>query len=230
MKTKSHFLVLSIFALALFTSCDPNALDENTKTNYWNSSTLIRLHLNDKVKTLSTDNGTYVSNFNQDGFITSTVYNSGSDVSTTTYNYAKDGVLTTIDFAVTGGSSIGYTTTYAYQNTGKYIVQHPFHLQMEGLVPNLSSISNKMGTTTYTFSGNVMTMITVSSSAGIFYNDTATVTYDGSYPVSIQHGTSYVRNMKFASNGMFTSYNEGFSGEYTSRTVNITLKRTIRFC
>lgn len=216
MKTKSYFLVFSIFALALFTSCDPNAVDGNT--NYWNSSTLVRLHFFDKVKTVTTDNGMYVSNFNQDGFITSTVYNSGTEVSTTTYNYSKDGVLTTMDFAVTGGTSIGYSTTYEYANTGKYIVHSPFHLQMDGLIPNLSSISNKMGTTTYTFSGNVMTMITVSGSAGMFYNDTAKVTYNGSYPASITHGTNYVKNMKFASNGMFTSYNEGFSGDYASDT------------
>lgn len=223
MKTKAYFLVLAIFSIALFTSCDPNAIDG--ADNYWNSSSLIRLHLNDKVKTLSTDNGTNVMNFNQDGFTTSTVYSSGTGVSTTTFNYSSSGELTRTDFSSTmSNPTISYSTNYQYQDIGKFVVSFPFpqHLFMDGLVPNLKSMSMINGTygntTTYTFDGGNLTILTISTQGTETYKDTAVVIYSGKYPVSMSNSGSYANNITYASNGMFKTLTIGYDGSPNTTT------------
>ena len=99
MKTQQLPAIIFVSILMLFTSCDPIAIDGSS--NYWNSSTLIRLHLNGKVKTLTTSNGSQTDSYNQDGFITKSVYTADGGTSTTTYNYASTGELTSTDFVST---------------------------------------------------------------------------------------------------------------------------------
>ncbi len=217
MKTRLVSASLFVLIAVLFTSCDPNSIDGSS--NYWNSNTLTRLQLNGKVKTLTTSEGTQVSNFNQAGFITSQVYTTTSGTSTTTYNYASTGELTSTDFTSNMSGATSYSTTYTYQNTDKFIVVFPFpeHLIMNGLVPNLSSsaVSGTYGNNvTYSFSGDLLKIITISSS----YKDTAYVTYSGKYPVSMSHGGSYANNITFASNGMFKTVTSGYQGSSNTTT------------
>jgi len=210
MKAQHLPAILFVSILMLFTSCEPNAIDGDS--NYWNSSTLIRLHLNGKVKTLTSSNGIQTDSYNQDGFITKSVYTSTDGTSTTTYNYASTGELTSTDFVSTIGEGASYSTNYEYGNTGKYVVQHPFHIMMSGLVPELKSSVNQWGRMDYVFNGNTMLLITTSVSDGITYKDTATVLYSGKYPTSLTTTGSFAKDMTYASNGMFLTYTEGFQG------------------
>jgi hypothetical protein len=217
MKTHRFLVPFLLMSVALFTSCDPNAIEGSS--NYWESSTLTRMHLNGKVKTLTTNNGTQATNFNQDGYITSQVYTSSNGTSTTTYNYAASGELTSTDFTSTmGNPTISYSTNYQYQNVGKYVVEFPYpeHLMMNGLVPNLKSVSYNNGssasTVSYTFAGNTLTILTVGTSESMTYKDTAYVTYSGKYPVSMSHSGSYAKNITYASNGMFKTVTTGYQG------------------
>lgn len=218
MKTHRLLVPFVLMTVALFTSCDPNAID-NGASNYWESNTLIRLHLNGKVKTLSTENGAQVTNFNQDGFIASQVYTSTSGTSTTTYNYAANGQMTSTDFSSNMTSpAVSYSTNYQYQDIGKYVVEFPYpeHLMMSGLVPNLKSMSMNNGsystTTSYTFDGDVLTILTISTQGTESYRDTALVTYSGKYPVSMSNSGSYANNITYASNGMFKTVTTGYQG------------------
>lgn len=231
MKTKAYFLVLTLFTLALFTSCDPNAIDG--ADNYWNSSTLIRLHLNGKVKTLTTDNGSNVMNFNQEGFLTSDVRSSGAGAATTTYIYTSSGELTRTDFSSTMSTpTVSYSTNYQYQDIGKFVVAFPFpqHLVMDGLIPNLKSTSMINGTfgntTTYTFNGDILTILTSSSQGIETYKDTAIVTYSGKYPVSMSNSGSYAKNITYASNGMFKTLTTGYDGSSNASTYHFKADNT----
>ena len=80
MKTQLLFPAL-IFGLFLFYSCDPNEI--GTNGNYWSSSTLVRMQIKGKVKKIEQQDE--VINFNQDGFMTSSVYSRTGNTSTTTY-------------------------------------------------------------------------------------------------------------------------------------------------
>jgi hypothetical protein len=209
--------ILFVSILILFTSCDPNSIDSSS--NYWNSSSLIRMQLNGKVKTLTTNNGTNVSNFNQDGFLTSMVYTSGSGTSTTTYNYASTGELISTDFSSNMSTpAVSYSTTYQYQSIGKYVVEFPFpeHLVMSGLVSNLKSVTTNNGisgsTVTYTFDTDKLTILTISTDGTDTYRDTAYVTYSGKYPVSMSNSGSYAIDITYASNGMFKTLTTGYQG------------------
>lgn len=208
MKNQKLSVILFASALVLFTSCDPNAIDGSS--NYWNSSTLIRIHLNGKVKTVTQGNQT--DSYNQDGFITKSVYTSDEGTSTTIYNYASTGELQSTDFSSNMGTAISYSTTYEYGNTGKYIVSHPFHIMMSGLVPELKSSTSKWGRMDYMFNGNTMLLISTNNSGGEIFKDTATVLYSGKYPSSLTTSGSFAKDMTYASNGMFITYTEGFQG------------------
>ena len=210
MKAQLLSIALFCFATVLFTSCDPNELDDASV--YWNSNTLTRMGLNGQVKTLTTTEGKQVYEFNQDGYITKSVYTDTEFTSTSIYNYDSNNKLSSIDFTSTGGKGVAYTTTFEYENVGKYIVQNQYHLLMDGLVPNLRSISNEFSRTDYVFNGNVMWIInTYTGEAN--YMDTVVVNYDGKYPVSLTYDNGFVNNITYTSNGMFKTYVSGNQGE-----------------
>lgn len=218
MKTHRLLVPFVLMTVALFTSCDPNAI-ENDTSNYWNSNTLIRQHLSGKVKTVTYSNGTQTDTYNQNGYLATQVYTSTNGTSTTTYNYASTGELTSTDFSSNMSTpAVSYSTNYQYQDIGKYVVEFPYpeHLMISGLVPNLKSISynngNNGSTTTYTFNGEQLTILSVSTSDSYTYRDTSYVTYSGKYPVSMLHGGSYAKDITYASNGMFKTVTTGYQG------------------
>jgi len=211
MKAQLLSIALFCFATVLFTSCDPNELDD--KSNYWNSSTLVRLKLNDKVKTITYNDNAYKDEFNQDGFITKSTYTSGDMVSTTIHNYDSEGKLTSTDFTSTGSAgNASYSTVYSYNNAGRYIVQQPFHVMISGLVPNLSGVVTQYGKIDYIFQGDNMLLIQSNTYENTTYTDTTVVKYNGKYPVSLTTKYSFAKDMTYASNGMFKTYTEGFQG------------------
>jgi len=225
MKTHRLLVPFVLMTVALFTSCDPNAIDNGT-TNYWNSNTLIRQHLNGKVKTVTYSNGTQTDTYNENGYLASQVYTSTNGASTTTYHYASSGELTSTDFSSNMTTpAVSYSTNYQYQDIGKYVVEFPYpeHLMMSGLVPNLKSITynngNNGSAVTYIFNGDQLTILSVSTSDSYTYRDTSYVTYSGKYPVSMSHAGSYAKDITYASNGMFKTVTTGYQGS-ANETVN----------
>ncbi|MDD2996193.1 MAG: hypothetical protein PHP99_08290, partial [Paludibacter sp.] len=83
------------------------------------------------------------------------------------------------------------------------------HLPESGLTPNLKSISSDGSRTDYVFKGNDLLVISTYEEE----KDTLIVKYDGKYPVSSSTSWSFMKDMEFASNGMFTKYSEGFMGQ-----------------
>jgi hypothetical protein len=204
----SSLFVLTLF---LFASCDPSEIESNS--NYWNSNTLIRTHLNGKVKMVSyRTSNPYTDSYNQEGFITGSTYSSSDGTSNTLYNYASSGELISTSFVSSKNPGSSYTTTFVYGVTGKYVVRSPFHIMVDGLVPELKSTSNQHGRTDYVFNGNAMLLINTSIYNGITSKDTATVIYDGKYPTNITNSDGFVKDITYASNGMFLTYTEGFQG------------------
>lgn len=233
MKRNYFSAIILGLILVAFTSCDPNGVGGSS--NYWNSNSLVRMQLNGKVKTLTTENGSKVANFNQDGFLTSTVYTTDGGTSTTTYNYASTGELTSMGFNSTMLPPTSYSTTYTYQNVGKFVIITPFpvayHLFEAGLVPNLQSMvsSNSTGsTTTFTFNGDKLTIYSVSGTGANLYRDTTYVTYSGLYPVSMTKNSGYL-NMTYASNGMFKTITSGSSNAYASSSQTIYFKEDSKY-
>lgn len=211
MKTTKLALFVFVFSTVLFTSCDPNAIDGNS--NYWNSSTLVRLKLNGHVKILTQNNGSQIDEFNLDGYITKSVYTTTDFSSTTIYNYAPSGELTSIDFSSTGGKGVDYSTNFLYNVNGKYVLQNQYHLLVDALVPNLKSVSNQFSRTDYVFDGNTMLLIYSYTAESIPHHDTTYVAYSGKYPVSLSSANNFVNDITYATNGMFLSYTSGNQGE-----------------
>jgi len=216
MKSQHLFAALFVLTLILFTSCDPNAIESSS--NYWNSNSLVRAQLSGKVKTLTTNNGSNVSSFNEEGFLTSVVYTAEGGTTTTTYNYSSGGELSSMNVSSNMTTpATTYSTLYEYQNIGKFVVEFPFpeHLVMSGLAPNLKSATtngNYGSIVTYTFDGDKLTILTISTIGIISYRDTAYATYSGQYPVSMTNNGSYAKNITYASNGMFKSLTTGYQG------------------
>lgn len=210
MKAQLLSIALFCFATALLTSCDPNELDDSSV--YWNSNTLIRMGLNGQVKTLISTEGKQLYEFNEDGYITKSVYTDTEFTSTSIYNYDSNNKLISIDFNSTGGKGVAYTTNFEYENVGKYSVQNQYHLLVDGLVPNLRSISTDFSRTDYVFNGNTMLLINTYTGE-LSYKDTVVVNYEGKYPVSISAANSFVNNITYAANGMFKTYVSGNQGD-----------------
>ena len=231
MKRNYFSAIILGLILVAFTSCDPSGVGGSS--NYWNSNSLVRMQLNGKVKTLTTNNGANVANFNQDGFLTQTVYSMDGGTSTTTYNYASTGELTSMDFTSTmSNPATSYSTTYTYQNVGKFIITLPipvaFHVLETGLVPNLKSMAySNGGTTTYTFNGDVLTIFTIIGTTNVS-RDTTYVTYSGMYPVSMNKNGGYL-NMTYASNGMFKTITSGFVNSTSSSSESIYFKADSKY-
>lgn len=148
--------------------------------------------------------------FNEKGFMTSDSYTSENYSTSTVYNYDSDGkLLSTTSTNKNGAVTSTDTRNYAYDNHGRYVVNSGFHLHESGLTPNLKSITGDRFKTEYVFSGDNLLVINTYDTE----KDTLIVKYDGKYPVSSSTSWSFMKDMEFASNGMFTKYSEGFVGE-----------------
>ena len=217
MKTKLIFSSLIFIGLFLY-SCDPNAVNNGTG-NYWERSALARMNIKGKVKTITTNGGNTVSSFNESGFMTSVVSSSTNNSSTTTYTYNANGQLTQVVTvnSSTGSATTTTTTTYEYNNAGKYIVTVPMHVYMSGLTPALSSVTtvstSMTGKTEYVFKNSTTMQILSSNtySSGTT-KDTTIIQYNGNYPTGWTKNNMFAKDITFASNGMFKTYTEGFSG------------------
>ncbi len=218
MKTKLFFSALILIGFTFY-SCDPNGVNSNTG-NYWERSALARMNIKGKVKMITlTGNNNSVTTFNESGFVSSIVNTSTDFNSTATYNYNANGQLTsvvTVSTSTSSGSSTS-TTNYEYKNTGKYIVMMPMHVYMTGLMPNISSMSTVSTTmsvrTDYVFKNNT-TMLIISSNTinSTTSKDTTTIQYSGNYPTGWTKYNMFAKDITYASNGMFKTYTEGFSG------------------
>lgn len=206
MKTKL-FWVLFFVAAIVFSGCEPSDVNTNFK-NYWSSNSLVRMKLRGKVKTLKNENQQF--EFNEKGFVTISLYEAEGYSSSIAYNYDSDGKLvSTTTTNINGATTTTDTRNYAYDNHGRYVVNSGFHLHESGLTPNLKSITGDGFNTEYVFSGDNLLVINIYDSE----KDTLIVKYDGKYPVSSSTSWSFMTDMEFASNGMFTKYSEGFVGQ-----------------
>ena len=217
MKTKLIFSSLIFIGLFLY-SCDPNAVT-NTTGNYWERSALARLNMKGKVKTLTTSSGSSVTSFNESGFPTSIVNNSMGYSSTATYTYNANGQLTQVVTvsSETGSSSTTTTATYEYNNAGKYIVTFPMHVYMTGLTPAISAMIQASSTSTYRMdyvfkNSTTMLIISTNTYGSQTSKDTTTIQYNGNYPTGWVKNSMFAKDITYASNGMFKTYTEGFSG------------------
>lgn len=211
MKIPKIYLFLFVLILFTFSSCDPNEIDNASV--YWNSNTLTRLQLKGNVKKIDLNSGMQVDEFNQNGFITKSVYTNVDFTSTTIYNYDSSDKLLSIDFTSTGGKGVAYTTNFEYQNVNKYIVQNKYHLLMDGLVPNFKASINEFSRTDYEVTGNILKIIESYESEGVTYRDTTVVEYDGKYPTKITSGELSIDNFSYATNGMFLGYTQTTQNE-----------------
>lgn len=205
MKTKLLW-VSFIVAAIVFSGCEPTDVNTDFK-NYWSSNSLVRMKLRGKVKTLQAEGERL--EFNEKGFITSSSFFSDDYSTSTVYNYDSDGKLLSTTSTNNNGAVTSTDTRYAYDNHGRYVVNSGFHLHESGLTPNLKSITGDRFKTEYVFSGDNLLVINTYDSE----KDTLIVKYDGKYPVSSSTSWSFMKDMEFASNGMFTKYSEGFVGE-----------------
>jgi hypothetical protein len=142
--------------------------------------------------------------------MTSDSYTSENYSTSTVYNYDSDGkLLSTTSTNKNGAVTSTETRNYAYDTHGRYVVNTTFHLPESGLTPNLKSISSDGSRTDYVFKGNDLLVISTYEEE----KDTMIVKYDGKYPVSCTTSWSFIKDIEFASNGMFAKYTEGFMGQ-----------------
>ena len=214
MKTRLFISALIVLSLGFFSSCNQEGVNGDT-TNYWNANALTKMKLRGAVHTLTVETeGQTVYTFNTDGNLTSKVTTGTTYSNSYTYTYENGKLISeTSNYTYSSSSpkraSNITTTTYEYQNAGKYIPRGPIHLYETGLVPSLSAIINATNRQDFTFHGSDLWI--VGSSNGI-PSDTTVVKYTGAYPSSILNSWSYCNNMSYATNGMFLTYDEGFYG------------------
>ncbi|NCB67790.1 MAG: hypothetical protein EOM47_02975 [Bacteroidia bacterium] len=206
MKTKLLWVLFIVTAI-VFSGCEPTDVNTDFK-NYWSSNSLVRLKLRGKVKSVQTEDRRieFRIEFNEKGFMTSDSYTSENYSTSTVYNYDSDGKLLSTTSTNKNGA---VTSTYAYDTHGRYVVNTTFHLPESGLTPNLKSISSDGSRTDYVFKGNDLLVISTYEEE----KDTMIVKYDGKYPVSCTTSWSFIKDIEFASNGMFAKYTEGFMGQ-----------------
>jgi hypothetical protein len=209
---KPRFNLFCIFFIAfIFAACDSEDVNSDFE-NYWSSNALVRSQLRGKVKAVAnviSENEQYIVEFNEKGNISKQTATYSTSTETSDFTYGANGELTKIVFVSTGEYPSTSTTTYTYDTHGRYIVQYPFHLHETGLIPNLKSIVNNYGKTDYEFvDDNLLIISTIQNMI-----DTSIVKYNGKYPSSYTGEYSFMSDISFAQNGMFTSYSEGFYGE-----------------
>ncbi|MDD5185135.1 MAG: hypothetical protein PHS84_07740 [Paludibacter sp.] len=216
------FIAGFIFLGFLLSSCDPSTNIDNSITNYWERNALTRLQLKGKVKTLTTDNGSRTTQFNETGFITSITNTDGVYSSVATYTYTANGQLSTIvtvNINPTSGNATS-TQNFEYDTHGKYIPGSVMHMYETGLTPNLKAQISEWGRTDYVFNGDNLLIISTSQSAVGVTKDTAIVKFSGKYPAGSTTDWSFAKDITYADNGMFLTYTEGFHGpEYTNSRI-----------
>ena len=200
MKTQTLFLVMSVFLL--LTACDPTPHDGGD--NYWASNALVRLQLKGAVKTITQNETT--TEFNSNG----QTVRVGDFIS---YSYDAQGRLV----------SVG-TTTFQYNNLGKYVPNFPFHMNLVGLTPNLSAVIGESSRTNFTFEGDSLLLINEYTSENVTTRDTTKMYYADKYPTNYLGEYSFMR-ATYQSNGMFDVYTEGFYGIGYTDTRNYTYKK-----
>ena len=166
------------------------------------------MKLRGKVKTLKNENEQF--EFNEKGFVTISLYEAEGYSNSIVYSYDSDGKLvSTTTTNINGATTTTDTRNYAYDNHGRYVANSGFHLHESGLTPNLKSITGAGFKTEYVFNGDNLLIVSTYDAK----KDTLIVKYDGKYPVSSSTLWSFMKDMEFASNGMFTKYSEGFIGQ-----------------
>ena len=204
MKKQTTFLFLSV--VLLLPACDPTPHDGGD--NYWASNALVRLQLKGAVKTITQNETT--TEFNSDGYVVKVSDPQNGDI---IYSYDAQGRLV----------SVG-TTTFQYNNLGKYVPNFPFHMNLVGLTPNLSAVIGESSRTNFTFEGDSLLLINEYTSENVTTRDTTKMYYADKYPTNYLGEYSFMR-ATYQSNGMFDVYTEGFYGIGYTDTRNYTYKK-----
>jgi len=231
MRTKIYLFSLCLIGIVLY-SCDPNGI-KNTGDNYWEKSDLVHMNIKGKVKTITSNSGLVMS-FNESGFISSVVNNSQGSSSSSIYTYNANGQLAKIVTTSPNGSSqLITTTTYEYNNPGKYILKSTASIDLVGLFPNLSSVTTvstlyKEGNYAkfeYIFK-DATTMDIVYSYAinSTISKDSSTIQYNGNYPSGWSNQGDFTKDIIYASNGMFKTFTNGYVGTSTISSETHTFK------
>ncbi len=222
MGTKIYLLSLCLIGIALY-SCDPNGI-KNTGDNYWEKSDLVHQRIKGKVKTIASNSG-IVTSYNESGYITSVVNNSGSSSSTSVYTYNANGQLVKIVTSSPNGSG-QLIKNYEYNNQGKYVLSSTASININGLTPNLSSVTTVSSLYPYP-DGNYTKFEYIFKDATTMYivfsygtnlpvtKDTTTVQYNGIYPSGWSDHGDFTKDITYASNGMFKTFTNGYVGTST---------------
>ncbi len=212
---KHALLFMATFmALFLFVSCDTGDTGSGTDTSYWYSNALTRMNLKGSVKTIM-DESNVLYSFNLDGNIASEYDTNLGD--STVYQY-QNGLLVSQSLT---SNQLTQTTTYAYENAGKFVPVDRFHLHIGGLIPGLSSMESRFVKKDYVFDGNNLNMISYEKYGEEWIpSDTAIITYSGAYPASYVGQWDFFEGISMQANGMFSTYSEGSYGE-GSRTTRV---------
>lgn len=214
MKTIHLMKLLIVLASSLFILSSCNKEKKEGETCYWDNNALFFENLNGKVKTI-TDTYSKTS-FNEAGNITSVGPVNGSEWGTT-YSYDAAGRITSI--VETYGKSVT-TTSFTYEDNGKYIPRTNFHLYETGLIYGQKSI---------TIGGSNTQNISIVVDGDKVYEylsyedgkDTIVFTYSGKYPVSCEREFEFMKDITYDKKGMMISYTEGFRGDdYLDTRVN----------
>ncbi|MHB9143420.1 MAG: hypothetical protein ACYC25_16240 [Paludibacter sp.] len=222
MRTKIYLFSLCLIGILLY-SCDPNEV-KNNRDNYWEKSDLVHMNIKGKVKTTTSNSGIVMS-FNESGFISSIVINSEGSSPTSIYTYNANGQLAKIVYTSPNGSSqLITTTTYEYNNPGKYILKSTASIDLVGLIPNLSSATTvstlypegNYAKFEYVFKDATTMFIVYSNSINsTVTKDSSTIQYNGNYPSEWSNQGVFYKDITYASNGMFKTYTKGYMGTST---------------
>lgn len=214
MNRHALLFMATFMAIVLFSSCDTGESGSDSNSNYWYSNSLTRMNLKGTVKSISDEWNAFYT-FNLDGNMTSKYDLIYGD--STVYHY-ENGLLVSQSQT---SNQLTQTTTYAYENAGKFVPVDQFHLHEDGLIPGLSSMESGFEKTDYVFDGNNLNMISYEKYGEEWIpSDTAIITYSGAYPASYVGQWDFFEGISMQANGMFSTYSEGFYGE-GSRTTRV---------
>ena len=195
---KQITLMFLVSLMILFVACDPTDNNNNGNvTNYWTTNALVRLQLKGAVHTITQNEVT--TEFNNDSMTVRVTFPEpgGEQI----YTYDAQGRL------LSDGSS-----TFEYNNLGKFIPNFPFHINHAGLTPNLSAMISESSRMDYVFVGDTLWMTSQYTYGEEVTRDTTKVYYADKYPTNFVTDYSFM-NATYQTNGMFDVYTEGFFGE-----------------
>jgi hypothetical protein len=227
MQFYSRLILFLMFVCPVLFSCKTSDSEgddgSGTTDSYWKSSSLVRMNLNGKVKTLIEDEHTY--RFDEDGNLTSESYVNGYS-GYSIYNEYQNGELIsqtrkTPTLALTLGDSVTETTYFEYDNSGKYIPLSPIQVSENGLVPDLSAKYDATDRSDYTFHGSDLWIVTSTMQSAVWVsNDTSIVRYSMNYPFSFTGDERSFNDLEYSSDGKILYYRENyFSPDSSSSNV-----------